>query len=156
MNNSALPNMINNPDINNRNTNRSYGVPQKQTPWNAQYYPRTISQNVLSIATVRDMELVSIPFIDTGTPKGPYDQMVISQVGSATTGWVNTPTALGSVPWGVSPRVAALYNTDENPMMLKFSTSQNGTGLITSSIDSSNAKCGTTTGIGRSWSCGRG
>ena len=119
---------VNNPDINNRNTNRSYGVPQKQTPWNAQYYPRTISQNVLSIATVRDMELVSIPFIDTGTPKGPYDQMVISQVGSATTGWVNTPTALGSVPWGVSPRVAALYNTDENPMMLKFSTSQNGTG----------------------------
>jgi len=117
---------VNTPDINNKTANRPYGVPQKDVPWNAQYYPGTISQNVLSIATVRDMELVSIPFIDTGTPQGPYDKMVITQVGSATTGWVNTPTALGSVPWGISPVVAPLYNTDENPMMMKFSTSQNG------------------------------
>ncbi len=125
---------VNTPNINNRTNSayRPYGIPQKQTPWNTQYYPGTLSQNVLSIATVRDMELVSIPFIDTGTPEGPYDKMVITQVGSATTGWVNTPTALGSVPWGISPRVAALYNTDENPMMLKFSTSQNGPANLSS------------------------
>ena len=119
---------VNTPTINNKSINRAYGIPRKQTPWNTQYYPGTMSQNVLSIATVRDMELVSIPFIATGTPQGPYDKMVITQVGDSSSGWVNTPTALGSVPWGVSPKVAAVYNTDENPMMLKFSTSQNGTG----------------------------
>jgi hypothetical protein len=117
---------VNTPNINNKNANRPYGIPRKQVPWNAQYYPGTISQNVLSIATVKDMELVSIPFVNTGTPLGPYGEMVITQVGADDSGWVNTPTALGSVPWGVSPSVAAIYNTDENPMILKFSTSQNG------------------------------
>ena len=50
---------VNNPLINNKPAVTIY---PKTEAWNAQYYPAGIEQEVIQIATVRDMEIQAIPF----------------------------------------------------------------------------------------------
>jgi len=110
---------INNPNINNKN-NRPYGYPKKSTPWNQQYYPGFLNQEVLSIATVKDMEISGIPF-KPNAPEGDY-----GQVGTLVTGNNTTPVSIGSIPWGTSPKVQPFYNSDLNPFAIKIDTTANG------------------------------
>ena len=110
---------INNPNINNK-AGRPYGYPKKSTPWNQQYYPGFLNQEVLSIATVKDMEISGIPF-KPNAPEGDY-----GQVGTLVTGNNTTPVSIGSIPWGVSPVLQPFYNSDLNPFAIKIDTTANG------------------------------
>ena len=118
---------VNNPDINNKSSGRPYGVPAKTTPWTKQYYPGNLYQQVLNIATIRDMELAGIPFV-IGAPEGPY-----GEIGTTVNGNDTTPVAIGSIPWGTSPgdvnqaspnppSQAPFYNSDLNPFAIKIDT----------------------------------
>ena len=122
---------VNNPNINNKTSGRPYGVPIKTTPWTKQYYPGNLYQQVLNIATVRDMELTGIPFV-IAAPEGPY-----GQIGTTVSGNDTTPVAIGSVPWGTSPgdvsqtppnppSQAPFYNSDLNPFAIKIDTVGSG------------------------------
>ena len=100
-------------------------------PWNAQYYPGNSSQEVIQIATVRDMEIQSIPF-KPSVPSGEYGESAVLQTyvyntpGDATSGisTVNeVPEPTGRIPWGTTPANAALYNADTNPFVIKCNQS---------------------------------
>ena len=112
---------VNNPNINNK-LNRPYGYPRKDSGWNKQYFPGFLNQEVLSIATVRDMEIAAIPFV-VSAPEGDYGQ-VGSDFDSVT--GITTPVSIGSIPWGVSPITQPFYNSDLNPFALKIDTTYNG------------------------------
>ena len=114
---------VNNPDINNKSSNRPYGIPQENSPWNKQYYPGSLSQKVMSIATVRDMELTGIPFV-SNAPEGPYGQ-VGTFVDTTVTPNVTAPKAIGSIPWGTSPITQPFYNSDLDPFAIKIDTVAN-------------------------------
>ena len=105
---------VNNPNMLTIGTNASL------VPWNQQYYPGLKKQNILSIASVRDMEIAAIPFV-ANAPEGDY-----GQVGSLVTGSNTTPVSIGSIPWGQCGPDASLYNSDLNPFVGKISTSSNG------------------------------
>ena len=116
---------VNNPDINGR-SNRPYGYPLKFTPWNKQYFPGFEDQEVLSIATIRDMEIQGIPFV-SNAPEGDYGQIGTSNTNPVGgTPSVATPISVGSIPWGVSPVVQPFYNADLNPFAIKIDTTANG------------------------------
>jgi hypothetical protein len=100
-------------------------------PWNAQYFPGNSSQEVIQIATVRDMEIQSIPF-KPSVPSGEYGESAVLQTyvyntpGDATSGisTVNeVPEPTGRIPWGTTPANAALYNADTNPFVIKCNQS---------------------------------
>jgi len=110
---------VNNPTLNSKTT-RPYGVPQAYTAWNKQYYPGLLAQEVLSIQTVRDMEIAAIPF-KANAPEGDY-----GQVGTTETSGVTVPNTIGSLPWGTSPKVQPFYNSDLNPFAIKIDTTSNG------------------------------
>ena len=110
---------VNNPDINNNGT-RPYGYPQTSLPWNKQYFPGFVDQEVLSISTIRDMEIAAIPFV-ASSPEGDY-----GQVGTLVSGNNTTPVSIGSIPWGVSPVTQPFYNSDLNPFAMKIDTTPNG------------------------------
>ena len=110
---------VNNPSINNK-TNRPYGYPRKTTPWNKQYFPGFAKQEVLSISTIRDMEITAIPFV-ASSAQGDY-----GQVGTTETAGVTVPNSIGSIPWGTSPITQPFYNSDLNPFAIKIDTTANG------------------------------
>jgi len=110
---------VNNPNINGK-SNRPYGYPLKFTPWNNQYFPGFEDQEVLSIATIRDMEISAIPF-KANAIQGDY-----GQVGTLVSGNNSTPVVIGSIPWGVSPAAQPFYNSDLNPFAIKIDTTSNG------------------------------
>jgi len=118
---------VNNPNIDSR-SNRGYGVPSSTTAWNKQYYPGFIGQEVLSIQTVRDMEISAIPFI-ANSAKGDY-----GKIGTTTTGATTAPVSIGSLPWGVSAVSQPFYNSDLNPFALKIDTTPNGSIGIASTV----------------------
>ena len=100
-------------------------------PWNAQYFPGNSSQEVIQIATVRDMEIQSIPF-KPSVPSGEYGESAVLQTyvyntpGDATSGisTVNeVPEPTGRIPWGTTPANAPLYNADTNPFVIKCNQS---------------------------------
>ena len=113
---------VNNPNINNK-ASRPYGYPQQSTPWNKQYFPGFIDQEVLSISTVRDMEIAAIPFV-ASAPEGDYGQ--VGQNQDATNPQIYIPVSIGSIPWGQSPITQPFYNSDLNPFALKIDTTSNG------------------------------
>ena len=106
---------VNNPLIDNR------GAPiyQKDTPWNAQYYPENTDQEVIEISTVRSMEISGIPF-EPGIPAGDY-----GQTSTTTHAGIAVTTLEGSIPWGTTGAAASLYNTDANPFVLRGNQSEN-------------------------------
>ena len=138
---------VNNPIINNK-PQASY---RKDTPWNAQYYPNNISQNVLSIATVRDMEIQAIPF-KPAIAAGEYGESKILSTytynnndpaqGIDTVNEVPEPT--GAIPWGTTGPDPSIYDGESNPLVVKISSTENGNNSIgarvftTSVYDSSN------------------
>jgi len=112
---------VNNPNINAK-PSRPYGYPLKTTPWNQQYYPGFFNQEVLSIATIKDMEISGIPF-KSNAPEGDYGQVgSLFDNGTGET----TPVSIGSIPWGVSPKLQPFYNSDLNPFAIKIDTTANG------------------------------
>ena len=93
-------------------------------PINVQYYPSNLSQNVLNIATARDTELVAIPF-KPNQEQGDYGQTINPTVGS------NTVTSLtGAIPWGKTGANISFYGADQNPFLIKFSTSNQSSNSI--------------------------
>ena len=116
---------VNNPDINNKSS-RPYGYPQTSLPWNKQYFPGFVDQEVLSISTVRDMEIAAIPF-EASAPQGDYGQVGTSNTNPvAGNPSVATPITIGSIPWGQSPIAQPFYNSDLNPFAIKIDTTPNG------------------------------
>ena len=109
---------VNNPNMINVNGTIS------KVPWNQQYYPNLKKQNILSIASVRDMEIAAIPFV-ANAPEGDYGQTG-TFVDTTVTPNVTAPVSIGSTPWGQCGPDASLYNSDLNPFVCKISTSQNG------------------------------
>ena len=138
---------VNNPIIDNK-PQASY---RKDAPWNAQYYPNNISQNVLSIATVRDMEIQAIPF-KPAIAAGEYGESKILSTytynnndpaqGIDTVNEVPEPT--GAIPWGTTGPDPSIYDGESNPLVVKISSTENGNNSIgarvftTSVYDSSN------------------
>ena len=117
---------VNNPNINNAPIVRPYGYPRKTTPWNKQYFPGFVDQEVLSISTIRDTELAAIPFV-ASAPEGDYGQVGTSNTNPTSgTPSVATPVSIGSIPWGTSPITQPFYNSDLNPFAFKIDTTANG------------------------------
>ena len=126
---------INNPIINYK-PQLPVGQPQiyrKNKPWNTQYYPSSIEQDIVQISTVRDMEIQSIPF-KPNVNSGEYGESGIlqtynyegpGQYEGAITGINETPELIGAIPWGTTGGVAPLYNADSNPFVFKGSQSEN-------------------------------
>ncbi len=125
---------VNNPTINNKQNSPAY---LKDTPWNAQYYPNSISQNVLSIATVRDMEIQAIPF-KTAVAAGEYGESKVLSTytynnndpaqGIDTVNEVPEPT--GAIPWGTTGPDPSIYDSESNPFIIKVSSTENGNNSI--------------------------
>ena len=104
---------INNPD----SISIAVGLQGNKVPRNVQYYPNNASQNVLNISTVRDTQLVAIPFV-ANKEKGDYGQTINPTIGA------NTITSLtGAIPWGKTGANVSFYGADQNPFILQFSTS---------------------------------
>ncbi len=111
---------VNNPNM------LTLGANASLVPWNQQYYPSLKKQNILSIASVRDMEIAAIPFV-ANAPEGDYGQVGTSNTNPVGgTPSVATPISIGSIPWGQCGPDASLYNSDLNPFVGKISTSSNG------------------------------
>ena len=119
---------VNNPLID----NKTGAIYPKTEAWNAQYYPAGIEQEVIQIATVRDMEIQAIPF-KPDAQKGEYGESKILSVyeyetppyGGAISGVNETPEPTGSIPWGTSGPDAPLYSADSNPFVIKGNQSEN-------------------------------
>jgi hypothetical protein len=97
------------------------------SPWNAQYYPGNSSQEVIQIATVRDMEIQAIPFLAAKT-SGDYGSIDTNSTynynGSGAVTSVNEVTEpTGRIPWGTTPANAPFYNGDTNPFIIKCNQS---------------------------------
>ena len=113
---------VNNPLIDNKPAT----IYPKTKAWNAQYYPVGVEQEVIQIATVRDMEIQAIPF-KPDAQKGEYGESKILSVyeyetppyGGAISGVNETPEPTGSIPWGTSGPDAPLYSADSNPFVIK-------------------------------------
>ena len=115
---------VNNPLID----NRGVSIYQKDTPWNAQYYPGSIQQEILQIATVRELEIAAIPFVPLiGAGEygaiGTINNYVYTAGDIDTVEEVTTPT--GQIPWGKTGPAPSLYNTDSNPFIIRGSQSEN-------------------------------
>ena len=119
---------INNPRIN----NKAAAVPRKNEAWNAQYYPGNIEQEIIQIATVRDMEIAAIPF-KPNAPGGEYGASEILQTyvyetppyGGAVVSINETPEPTGAIPWGTTGPDASLYNADSNLFVIRGNQSEN-------------------------------
>ena len=125
---------VNNPAINTNGSAgaRPYGYPQKFTPWNKQYYPDLLSQEVTNISTVRDLEISAIPFV-ANAPEGEYGSIDTNSEyvygGSnpnVVTEVIEVTEPTGSIPWGQAPKLQPLYDSDSNPFIMQISTVQNG------------------------------
>lgn len=121
---------VNNPLIDNK-TGATY---PKTKAWNAQYYPAGIEQEVIQIATVRDMEIQAIPFKPLTPIAGEYGESAILQTynyftsGDPTSGIENVnevPEPTGRIPWGKTGPDASLYSADSNPFVMKGNQSEN-------------------------------
>ena len=108
---------VNNPLID----NKAGAAYPKYLPWNTQYYPGNIDQEVVEISTVRSMEISGIPF-KPGIPAGDYGQTSSTTAGTPA---ITTTTLAGSIPWGKTGAEASLYNTDANPFVLRSNQSEN-------------------------------
>jgi len=110
---------VNNPLIDNK-TLIAY---PKDKPWNQQYYPGNLSQDVVEISSTRDMEIAAIPF-EPNVAQGDY-----GQTGTFPT---TPPTVqlIGSIPWGETGPDPSLYNTDANPLVMRGSSAENGENTI--------------------------
>lgn len=110
---------VNNPLID----NKAVVAYPKDKPWNQQYYPGNLSQDVVEISSTRDMEIAAIPF-EPNVAEGDYGQT------GTTTGPPAITTLIGSIPWGTTGPDPSLYNTDANPLVMRGSSAENGENTI--------------------------
>ena len=104
---------------------------------NKQYYPGTLAQNVLNLATVKETELAAVPFkpfniapIVVNTNLVPEGGATTGNQGEygATTTYVPSGTTsesripAGRLPWGDVADRQSFYAADQNPFIMKFST----------------------------------
>ena len=124
---------VNNPDIVNKPIANLY----RTKPWNKQYYPEGVDQEVLTIGTARDTELISIPFV-ADAAEGEYGSTTTNSVYNyvddqqyttvESVDVITRPT--GSIPWGKSGPDAPFYNSDANPLIIKCSSAENGKNIV--------------------------
>ena len=120
---------VNNPLINNKPSPNPY---PKIKAWNAQYYPGNIEQEVIQIATVRDMEIAAIPFKPDAL-SGEYGESSILQTynyiggnpANAIESVNEVPEPTGAIPWGTTGPDASLYNADSNLFVIRGGQSEN-------------------------------
>ena len=124
---------VNNPIINNKPASEAFGGYIKKVPWNAQYYPGNLQQEILQIGTVRDLEIQAIPF-KAGVTKGEYGQTgIFSEYTYNTASGLtenildvtDTPRPTGAIPWGTTGPDSSFYNADSNPFVFRGDQSQN-------------------------------
>ena len=117
--------------INNPDSISASGPPGtgNKIPRNVQYFPNNASQNVLNISTVRDTQLVAIPFV-ANKEKGDYGQTQTPTVGPNT----DVTSLTGAIPWGKTGANVSFYGADQNPFILKFSTSNQSLNPIGSQV----------------------
>ena len=117
--------------INNPDSISASGTPGtgNKIPRNVQYFPNNASQNVLNISTVRDTQLVAIPFV-ANKEKGDYGQTQTPTVGPNT----DVTSLTGAIPWGKTGANVSFYGADQNPFILKFSTSNQSLNPIGSQV----------------------
>jgi hypothetical protein len=117
--------------INNPDSISASGPPAtgNKIPRNVQYFPNNASQNVLNISTVRDTQLVAIPFV-ANKEKGDYGQTQTPTVGPNT----DVTSLTGAIPWGKTGANVSFYGADQNPFILKFSTSNQSLNPIGSQV----------------------
>ena len=116
---------VNNPRIN----NKVIAGFTYSKPYNAQYYPGNIEQEIIQIGTVRDLEIQAIPF-KANAAEGEYGSSGFVQTYNYdSAGQVESITEVseetGSIPWGVTGPDATFYNGDSNPFIIKGNQSQN-------------------------------
>jgi len=103
---------------------------------NKQYYPGTLAQNVLNLATVKETQLAAVPFKPFNIAPAPASGIVAT--GGATTGnqgeygattvYIPSGTTVqetipaGRIPWGDVADRQSFYAADQNPFIMKFST----------------------------------
>jgi len=114
-------------------------------PWNAQYYPGQLSQNVLTIATMRDTEYGAIPFVaySAAAPgvlghQGEYGSTVTT-VPISTSGGAQTTQPTGSIPWGDVGKAASFYAQSQNPFVIKINTTSNSTNQVGANVNDQTA-----------------
>ena len=120
---------VNNPLID----NKPLAPYPKTKAWNAQYYPAGIEQEVIQIATVRDMEIQAIPFKPLTLITGEYGESSILQTynyiggnpANAIESVNEVPEPTGRIPWGKTGPDASLYSADSNPFVMKGNQSEN-------------------------------
>ena len=120
---------VNNPDV--TSAPIIPGPPGFKYPINVQYYPGSFEQNVLNIATVRDTELVGIPF-KPNVNQGDYGQTTVPTA----VGPNDVVSLTGAVPWGKTGANVSFYGADQNPFLLKFSTSNQNNNTIGAQVTS--------------------
>jgi len=117
--------------VNNPDSISASGPPGtgNKIPRNVQYFPNNASQNILNISTVRDTQLVAIPFV-ANKEKGDYGQTQTPTVGPST----DVTSLTGAIPWGKTGANVSFYGADQNPFILKFSTSNQSLNPIGSQV----------------------
>ena len=101
-------------------------------PYNTQYYPGNIEQEIIQISTVRDMEIAAIPF-KPNVNGGEYGKSGITNIYNyddpanpqRVTSVNDTPEQIGAIPWGKTGPDASLYNTDSNLFVVRGNQSEN-------------------------------
>ena len=101
-------------------------------PYNTQYYPGNIEQEIIQISTVRDMEIAAIPF-KPNVSGGEYGKSGITNIYNyddpanpqRVTSVNDTPEQIGAIPWGKTGPDASLYNTDSNLFVVRGNQSEN-------------------------------
>ena len=120
---------VNNPVINNKPQSEAFGGYIKKVPWNAQYYPGNLQQEILQIGTVRDLEIQAIPF-KSGAVAGEYGSILTRNVylyepGPAVSSVEEVTEPTGAIPWGKTGPNSPFYNADSNPFVFRGDQSQN-------------------------------
>ena len=116
------------------------GTTELRNVINKQYYPGTVSQNVLNIATVKETELAAVPFKPFNIAPITVNSNLVPEGGAttgnqgeygATTTYVPSGTTsesripAGRIPWGDVADKQSFYAADQNPFIMKFSTAGN-------------------------------
>ena len=101
----------------------------KKVPWNAQYYPGNLQQEILQIGTVRDLEIQAIPF-KAGAAAGEYGSILtekryLYEPGPAVSSVEEVTEPTGAIPWGTNGPDSPFYNADSNPFVFRGDQSQN-------------------------------
>ena len=117
---------------------------------NLQYYPSNLSQNVLSLATVKETQLAAVPFVAfnagnraTGL-QGEYNSTIgitdqgLQPISPQTAEDITGVTPSGSIPWGDVSSTASFYGADQNPFIMKFSTVGTSNNPVGSIVGGSN------------------